>query len=544
MSKPSIPRGTRDFSPIVMAKRKYILHTIEKIYQSFGFMPLETPAMENLTTLTGKYGDEGDQLVFKVIESGDYLKNHRVSFENVSLFVINYSHLLTGLFMEFTSNNFINISYENKLSDGIEKLFQYNLEDKDIIQNFFIENKNRIIYEFKEIKKTSDFKYSEQEIYRELLKTYLDKYSDNFLVSNKATKLITEKGLRYDLTVPLARYVVMNQHEVSFPFKRYQMQPVWRADRPQKGRYREFWQCDADVLGTNSLLCEADFIQIYQQVFSKLGLNGYEIRINHRKLLEAVVEKANASTHFKTITVIIDKADKIGIEGVKNELLILGLNTEQVEVILSLLEKHQFNAETIQKIALALPNTDNALKAIADLETLLNLLNHETQNVYLDGSLARGLDYYTGCIFEVVPTEVKMGSISGGGRYDDLTGIFGLKDISGIGISFGIDRIYDVMEELQLFPSENTNFTDVLFCPMDNQALQYCIPLAANLRSKGYKVEIYPTAAKLKKQLDYANAKNIKWTAIVGESEMQNNQVALKNLISGEQEMVDKHFWS
>jgi len=349
--------------------------------------------------------------------------------------------------------------------------------------------------------------------------------------------------LRYDLTVPLARYVVMNQHEVSFPFKRYQMQPVWRADRPQKGRYREFWQCDADVLGTDSLLCEADFVQIYQQVFALLGLKGYEIRINHRKLLEAVVEKADAAQYFKTITVIIDKADKIGIEGVKNELLTLGLNISQTEVILSLLQKHSFTLNTIDNIEATLPKTENAQKAIADMRTLLNLLNHQTDNVFLDGSLARGLDYYTGCIFEVVPTEVKMGSISGGGRYDDLTGVFGLKGISGIGISFGIDRIYDVMEELNIFPPENYQFTDILFCPMDEKALLYCLPLAANLRTKGYKVEVYPTTTKLKKQLDYANAKNIKWAAIVGASEMENNQVALKNLVSGEQEIVEKLFW-
>ncbi len=441
MSKPSIPRGTRDFGPKIMAKRKYILNTIEVVYQSFGFMPLETPAMENLSTLTGKYGAEGDQLLFKILNSGDYLK---------------------------------------------------------------------------------------------------DIATDQF-ESKKLTSQISEKGLRYDLTVPLARFVVMNQNEVTFPFKRYQMQPVWRADRPQKGRYREFWQCDADVLGTNSLLCEADFIKIYKQVFSKLGLNDFEIRINHRKLLEAVVEKADASIHFKTITIIIDKADKIGIEGVKNELINIGLNESQCTIILSLLNKQKFNLENIGTIKNALPETDNAKKAIEDLSSLLDLLNHETDYVFLDGSLARGLDYYTGCIFEVVPTSVQMGSISGGGRYDDLTGIFGLKGISGIGISFGIDRIYDVMEELNLFPADGTNFTDILFCCMDDSAFQYCLPLADALRTHHIKTEIYPDAAKLKKQLDYANSKNIQWAAIIGENEMKNNVISLKNLISGEQQSVSKN---
>jgi len=441
MSKPSIPRGTRDFGPKIMAKRKYIMNTIEQVYQSFGFMPLETPSMENLSTLTGKYGAEGDQLLFKVLNSGDYLKDISA-----------------------------------------------------------------------------------------------DKFESKIL-----TPLISEKGLRYDLTVPLARYVVMNQNEVTFPFKRYKMQPVWRADRPQKGRYREFWQCDADVLGSPSLLCEADFVKIYRQVFAKLKLTGYEIRINHRKLLEAVVEKADASTHFKTITIIIDKADKIGIDGVKNELINLDLNENQTTVILSLLNKQAFNAANLANIKSALPNTENANKAIGDLTQLLELLSHQTDFVYLDGSLARGLDYYTGCIFEVVPTDVQMGSISGGGRYDDLTGIFGLKGISGIGISFGIDRIYDVMEELNIFPADGTKFTDVLFCCMDEKAFAYCLPLADNLRLNGIKTEVYPDTSKLKKQLDYANAKNISWAVIIGENEMNNNQLAIKNLVSGEQELIDKN---
>jgi histidyl-tRNA synthetase len=440
MSKPSIPKGTRDFSPNAMAKRKFILSAIENVYQTFGFMPLETPAMENLTTLTGKYGNEGDQLLFKILNSGDYLK---------------------------------------------------------------------------------DIDLSQQE-------------------SKSLTPQISEKGLRYDLTVPLARFVVMNQHLINFPFKRYQMQPVWRADRPQKNRYREFWQCDADVLGTSSLLCEADFIAIYHQVFSKLQINGYEIRINHRKLLEATIEKANASQYFKEITVIIDKLDKIGNDGVRNELSQLGIFENNINTIFSLLNKRIFNLETLQDIKSYFQNSALANQALADLYSILALVGDNPANVYLDGSLARGLDYYTGCIFEVIPTSIKMGSISGGGRYDNLTGMFGLNGISGVGISFGIDRLYDLMEELQLFPEQETNFTDLIFCPLDESGISYCMPLANDLRKHGIKTEIYPQVSKIKKQLEYANQKQIKWAAIVGENEQKNNQIMLKNLLVGEQALINK----
>jgi len=440
MSKPSIPQGTRDFSPELMSKRKFILNTIESVYQSFGFMQLETPAMENLSTLTGKYGNEGDQLLFKILNSGDYIK------------------------------------------------------DLDL----------------------------------------------NAFDAKSLTPKIAEKGLRYDLTVPLARFVVMHRHEISFPFKRYQIQPVWRADRPQKGRYREFWQCDADVLGTDSLLCEADFIKIYQTVFSKLGIQDYEIRINHRKLLEAVCEKADAKQHFKTITIIIDKADKIGNDGVARELAGIGLNEKQVQTVLSLLNKKSLSKATIAEFEQNLSETESIAKAIEDFNQLITFCGNDLNKIVLDGSLARGLDYYTGCIFEVVPTNVKIGSISGGGRYDNLTEVFGLKEkVSGIGISFGIDRLYDVMEELQLFVGQTSSFADVLFCPMDEAAINYCLPLANQCREKGYKTEIYPSASKLKKQLDYANAKNIKWAIIVGDSEIEKREVSIKNLIDGNQQTID-----
>lgn len=396
-------------------------------------MPLETPAMENLTTLTGKYGEEGDQLLFKILNNGDYLKD-------------------------------LNLA----------------------------------------------------------------EYSSKTLTSK-----IAERGLRYDLTVPLARYVVMNRNDISFPFKRYQMQPVWRADRPQKGRYREFWQCDADVLGTDSLLCEADFIRIYKDVFERLGLKGYELRINHRRLLEAICLKAGASQYFKTITIIIDKTDKIGSDGVARELSELGLSDDAIKTLGQFLTKYQLTNDTINQLETELGGIPEGKKAIEDLRQVIQLSGTAIENVYLDGSLARGLDYYTGCIFEVVPTTVKMGSISGGGRYDDLTGVFGLKDVSGIGISFGIDRIFDVLEELQLFPPSGMLFTDLLFCPMDENAIAYCIPLADQLRQAGYKVEVYPQATKLKKQLDYANNKGISWVTIIGENEMQSGQLTVKNMHTG-----------
>lgn len=403
-------------------------------------MPLETPAMENLSTLTGKYGNEGDQLIFKILNNGDFMKDVDPS----------------------------------------------QMDSKTVLPK------------------------------------------------------IAEKGLRYDLTVPLARFVVMNRNDISFPFKRYQMQAVWRADRPQKGRYREFWQCDADVLGTDSLLCEADFLRIYHSVFKALGLKGYEVRINHRKMLEAACEMAGSGDKFKAITIVIDKLDKIGVDGVSKELIELGLTSDQAQVLLSFLIKMPLNLDTIKQLRQNSANNEKAKIALDELEQVIELSGSAIENVILDLSLARGLDYYTGCIFEAVTTEVKMGSISGGGRYDDLTGVFGLKDVSGIGISFGIDRIYDVLNELNLFPAETFKFTELLFCPFDEDSLKYCIPLADELRQSGYKTEIYPKPLKIKKQLDYANSKQIQWAIIVGEDERKSEKVVLKNLTTGNQQTIDK----
>ncbi|MEN9345172.1 MAG: hypothetical protein RLZZ60_641 [Bacteroidota bacterium] len=436
MSKASIPQGTRDFSPEVMAKRKFILGHIERIYQSFGFMALETPAMENLSTLTGKYGNEGDQLIFKILNNGDYLKDIDV----------------------------------------------LNIDAKSL------------------------------------------------------TPKIAEKGLRYDLTVPLARFVAMNRHAIQLPFKRYQIQPVWRADRPQKGRYREFWQCDADVLGTDSMLCESDFIQIYHMVFAALGIENYQIRINHRALLEAACEKANAADQFKAITVAIDKMDKIAWEGVEKELQSLGLDSSQCNILAQFLIKRPFNLATLETLNELLSGQTKAAKGLSDLQQILSFCNNTSDRVILDGSLARGLDYYTGCIFEVIINDVAIGSVSGGGRYDELTSVFGLKEaISGIGISFGIDRLYDAMEALQLFSGKTPAFTDVLFCPMEDNALPWCIELANELRQQQIKTEVYPQSSKLKKQLDYANAKGIKAAVLIGSNEINTKTLSVKNLITGEQ---------
>jgi len=439
MQKPGLSRGTHDFGPIQMSKRKYILSTIENVFKLYGFMPIETPAMEQLSTLTGKYGEEGDQLLFKILNNG----------------------------------NFLNGVTPDELS----------------IENYK-------------------------------------------LLTNK----ISEKGLRYDLTVPFARFVVMNQHQITFPFKRYQMQPVWRADRPAKGRYREFWQCDADVIGSNSLLNEADLLSIYYHVFSNLSLP-ISIHLNNRKILEGVCEVNHCANQFIDFCTAIDKLDKIGWDGVVNELQQRNINIDNIEQIKNILSPAPFDLGKLSQLKLYLENSEIGLKGVNELNEVFDYLKgtDTINSVVLDGTLARGLSYYTGCIVEVKPLGVSMGSIGGGGRYDDLTGQFGLKNLSGVGISFGADRIYDVMEELNLFPVNNNHFTDVLFCSMDDIAISYCNKAANELRILGIKTEVYPQATKLKKQLDYANDKKIKYAAIVGENEIRDNKYSLKNLDSGEQ---------
>ncbi len=442
--KPGIPKGTRDFSPSEVAKRSYIFTIIRKHFEVFGFQPIETPSFENSETLMGKYGEEGDRLIFKILNSGDYL----------------------------------------------EKVPQELLSDH-----------------------------------------------------KKLTGRITEKALRYDLTVPFARYVVQHQNEIDFPFKRYQIQPVWRADRPQKGRFREFYQCDADVVGSDSLWQEVDFVQLYDSVFTDLGLRGVTIKINNRKILSGIAEVIGAQDKLIDFTVALDKLDKIGADGVKKEMLEKGISEAAIEKVLPLFSLEGTIIEKIDKLSLMLGVSEEGMKGIAELKFICEAVENiglQSAKLDLDVTLARGLNYYTGAIFEVAaPEGVSMGSIGGGGRYDDLTGIFGLKNISGVGISFGLDRIYLVVEELGLFPATVTATSDVLFLNLGEKESLYAMEAISKLRKKGVKAELYPDAVKMGKQFQYADKRGIQYAVISGESEMEQQKFALKDLKSGEQQTLD-----
>ena len=440
--KPSIPKGTRDFGPVEMAKRNYIFNTIKEVYALYGFQQIETPAMETLQTLMGKYGEEGDKLLFKILNSGDYM--NKVSDEDI--------HSL-----------------------GLLKL---------------------------------------------------------------AAKLC-EKGLRYDLTVPFARYVVQHREELQMPFKRYQIQPVWRADRPQKGRYREFYQCDADVVGSDSLLNEVELMQIVDTVFTKFGVRVC-IKINNRKILTGIAEVIGEAEKIVDITVAIDKLDKIGLGNVNEELRNDGISEDAIEKLQPIISLSGTNDEKLEVIAKVLEGSEVGLKGVEEtkfiLDTLKTLgLNNEIE---LDFTLARGLNYYTGAIFEVKALDTPMGSITGGGRYDNLTGIFGLPGLSGVGISFGADRIYDVLGALDLYPKEAVNATQVLFINFGEKETAYCLPIVSAARAAGIRTEIFPDKAKMKKQMSYANAKNIPFVVLAGENEMAQGKVTLKNMETGEQTLV------
>ncbi|HZY38197.1 MAG TPA: histidine--tRNA ligase [Mucilaginibacter sp.] len=451
--KPSVPRGTRDFSPTEMVRRNYIFDTIKNVFRKYGYQQIETPSMENLSTLMGKYGDEGDKLVFKILNSGDFWGE--------------------------------------------------------------VENRRQ---------KTGSLDYN----------------------SKTLTSIISEKALRYDLTVPFARYVVMHQNEITFPFKRFQVQPVWRADRPQKGRYREFYQCDADVVGSDSLLNEAEFVLIYDEALSKLGLKDFTIKINNRKILSGIADIIDKSDSIIDLTVAIDKLDKIGLDGVTKELMERGFSAEDIEKIKPVILLEGSNEAKLESLRLALINSDTGLKGCDEIETVFNYIANlpagrqgcplKTANLELDITLARGLNYYTGAIFEVKTNEVAMGSIGGGGRYDDLTGMFGMKGLTGVGISFGADRIYDVMEELKLFPAETGQSTKVLICCFDKDGENYAFPILQQLRGSDISAELYPAGAKMKKQLDYANAKNIPYVIIIGSEEMESRLLSIKNMVTGVQE--------
>ncbi|MFV8370325.1 histidine--tRNA ligase [Flavobacterium sp. LB2R40] len=445
-SKPSIPKGTRDFSPTEVAKRQYIIQIIKSNFEKFGFQPIETPSFENSETLMGKYGEEGDRLIFKILNSGDYLAK------------ANATHL----------------------------------ENKD---------------------------------------------------STKLTASISEKALRYDLTVPFARYVVQHQNDIEFPFKRYQIQPVWRADRPQKGRFREFFQCDADVVGSKSLWQEVELVQLYDTVFSALGLKGVTIKINNRKILSGIAEVIGASDKLIDFTVALDKLDKIGEEGVKKEMIEKGISEEAISKVQPLFNFTGTISEKITQLSILLAESQEGMKGVEELrficENVMNLgLNNSILD--LDVTLARGLNYYTGAIFEVAPPKsVAMGSIGGGGRYDDLTGIFGLKNMSGVGISFGLDRIYLVVEELDLFPDTVTATSSALFINYGNAEAFYGLQAIQKLRDSGVKVELYPDNVKVAKQFQHADKRGIPFAVLIGEQEMESNMFSLKNLGTGEQLLLD-----
>lgn len=442
MNKPSIPKGTRDFSPAEMAKRNYIFDTIKDVYALYGYQQIETPSMETLQTLMGKYGEEGDKLLFKILNSGDFIGK---------------------------------VPAEEFVSDNVLKL---------------------------------------------------------------AAK-ICEKGLRYDLTVPFARYVVMHRDELQMPFKRYQIQPVWRADRPQKGRYREFYQCDADVVGSDSLLNEVELVQIMDTVFTKFGIN-VQIKLNNRKILAGIAEYIGQPDKIVDITVAIDKLDKIGVEAVNAEMLANGISQDAVDKLQPILTMSGTNVEKLETIAQTIATSEIGVKGVEETRFILEKiaavgLKNELQ---LDLTLARGLNYYTGAIFEVKAKDVAIGSITGGGRYDNLTGIFGMPGLSGVGISFGADRIYDVLNTLDLYPQNATQGTEVLFINFGEAESDYCLPIASQVRAAGISVELYPDCAKMKKQMAYANAKGIPFVVLAGESEISQGKVTLKNMLTGDQQLV------
>lgn len=441
-NKPSIPKGTRDFGPEEMAKRNYIFNTIREVYALYGFQQIETPALETLHTLMGKYGEEGDKLLFKVLNSGDYL---------------------------------------NKITDD-------ELRSRDSL--------------------------------------------------HLAAKLC-EKGLRYDLTVPFARYVVMHRDELQLPFKRYQIQPVWRADRPQRGRYREFYQCDADVVGSDSLLNEVELMQIVDTVFQRLGVR-VQIKINNRKILTGIAEVIGESDKIVDITVAIDKLDKIGLDKVNEELRADGITEEAISKLQPIISLSGTNDEKLAVIADVLKTSETGLKGVEETRFILDALKTVglKNEMELDLTLARGLNYYTGAIFEVKALDTPMGSITGGGRYDNLTGIFGMPGLSGVGISFGADRIYDVLNALDLYPKEAVSATRLLFINFGDKETAYCLPIAAQARQAGIRTEVYPDKAKMKKQMSYANAKGIAFVALAGENEIAQQKITLKNMVTGEQQLV------
>ena len=542
-SKPSIPKGTRDFSPAEVSKRQYIIQIIKSNFEKFGFQPIETPSFENSDTLMGKYGEEGDRLIFKILNSGDYLNDVRKDVTSSSGINLVFVDLLDYLlktsedrYLEML-DKFLEIFLERQIKSEEAKVLKDFFElIKDKVLEYKLKNSN-----FTEAEKLVNLARFRREIFVDFFKLYLDNLGE--LNSSKATKKISEKALRYDLTVPFARYVVQHQNEIVFPFKRFQIQPVWRADKPQKGRYREFYQCDADVVGSKSLWQEVELVQLYDTVFTSLGLEGVTIKINNRKILSGIAEVIGASDKLIDFTVALDKLDKIGEEGVKKEMIEKGIAEEALVKVQPLFSFTGTFSDKINQLSDLLASSEEGMKGVQELKFICDnvaTLGLSTATLDLDVTLARGLNYYTGAIFEVAaPKTVSMGSIGGGGRYDDLTGIFGLKNMSGVGISFGLDRIYLVLEELQLFPETVAATSKALFINYGDVEALYASQAIQRLRKENIKVELYPDNVKVGKQFQYADKRLIPFAVIAGDQEIASNSYSLKNLVTGEQVSVD-----
>ena len=539
-SKASIPKGTRDFSPLEVSRRQYIISAIEKHFKTFGFQPIETPTFENSETLMGKYGDEGDRLIFKILNSGDFLKNSR------DLLKLNYfiSEIFNSKELKYSKNsenviiNYLYTEADKFITDPqiIDRL-------KQLIPKFDLEIRDFISEVRLKIQKYGDNKIQEDGDNRSLIQPDINILISKIVINPLSTQ-ISEKALKYDLTVPFARYVVQHQNEIDFPFKRYQIQSVFRADRPQKGRFREFLQCDADVIGSDSLWQEVEFIQLYDAVFSSLGLEGVTIKMNNRKILSGLAEVIEESDKLIDFTVALDKLDKIGEEGVKKEMLDKGISENALKNIQPIFSLEGDFSTKIKLLKSLLSNSEVGQKGIQELEFIekaLQSLPLKMAKLDLDVTLARGLNYYTGAIFEIsAPEKVKMGSIGGGGRYDDLTGIFGLKNkMSGVGVSFGLDRIYLVLEELDLFPKAIEESTKVLFINFGEKEALYALKAVNALRTSFVAAELYPDAAKMKKQMTYADKRNIPFVVLAGDTEMQSKVYNLKDMKSGDQESLN-----
>ena len=532
-AKPSIPKGTRDFSPVEMAKRNYIFNTIRDVYHLYGFQQIETPAMEMLSTLMGKYGEEGDKLLFKILDSGDFLtdfdENER---EKVEELLTLKNQLWTKCSSNQSKTTLVSFLLEMRdTTSEVGLLFEEIILKELLFEGLLLSDKQ------------SGYDIGEGYSLAELKKAIKHKTGNllNTILKNKiiAPNVGREKGLRYDLTVPFARYVVMHRDEITFPFKRYQIQPVWRADRPQKGRYREFYQCDADVVGSDSLLNEVELMQIVDTVFTRLGIRVC-IKINNRKILTGIAEIIGEADKIVDITVAIDKLDKIGLDNVNAELKEKGISDEAIAKLQPIILLNGTNEEKLATLKEVLAGSEIGQKGVEESEFILKTLSvfGLKNELELDLTLARGLNYYTGAIFEVKALDVQIGSITGGGRYDNLTGVFGMAGVSGVGISFGADRIFDVLNQLDLYPKEAVNSTQLLFINFGEKEAAYSLNVLAKVRTEGIRAEIFPDSSKMKKQMSYANAKNIPFVALVGENEMNENKVTLKNMETGEQNLV------